>query len=165
LNYFNLCNVNHITTYNKRQHDIMMNMGQLFMALPRDLQWEVLTEFTGTHRVRKGKLRRKMVFDARHQLVQDIPRIQTIVQGITQVELSGGRKISCYQYPNGKDIYYMFVSNRPYDPTRPYHCGKIITNVLPPENSVDLPLFEKHSYPSYEHTDKKKNNMCFVPSY
>jgi hypothetical protein len=135
----------------------MMNMDQLFRALPRDLQWEVLTEFTGTHTVRKGKLRRKMVFDARHQLVQDIPRIQTIVHGITQVELSGGRKISCYQYPNGKDIYYIFVSNRPYDPTRPdYHCGKIITNVLPPENSVYLPPYVKHSYPSYEYTDKKK---------
>ena len=101
-----------------------------------------------------------MVFDARHQLVQDIPRIQTIVHGITQVELSGGRKISCYQYPNGKDIYYIFVSNRPYDPTRPdYHCGKIITNVLPPENSFDLPPFVKHSYPSYEHTDKKKKKL------
>ena len=134
-----------------------MNMDQLFMSLPRDLQWEVLTEFTGTHTVRKGKLRRKMVFDARHQLVQDIPRIQTIVQGITRVELSGGRKISCYQNPTGKDIYYMFVSNRPYDPTMPYYCGKFVTNVLPPENSFDLPPFVKHSYPSYEHTDKKKN--------
>jgi hypothetical protein len=134
-------------------------MDQLFRALPRDLQWEVLTEFTGTHAVRKGKLRRKMVFDARHQLVQDIPRIQTIVHGITQVELSRGRKISCYQYPNVRDIYYRFVSNRPYDPTMPYHCGKFITSVLPPENSVDLPPFVKNVYLSYEHTDKKKKKL------
>ena len=131
-------------------------MDQLFMSLPRDLQWEVLTEFTGTHTVRKGKLRRKMVFDDRHQMVQDIPRIQTIVHGITQVELSGGRKISCVQYPNGKGTYYRFVSNRPYDPTMPYHCGKIITSVLPPENSVDLPPFVKHSYLSYPYTNKKR---------
>lgn len=140
-----------------------MNMDQLFRALPRDLQWEVLTEFTGTHAVRKGKLRRKMVFDARHQMVQDMHRIQTIVdysyQAITQVELSGGRKISCYQGPNGKDTYYMFVSNRPYDPTMPYHCGKFITSVLPPENSVDLPPFVKHSYPSYPYSDKKKKKL------
>ena len=77
-----------------------MNMDQLFRALPRDLQWEVLTEFTGTHTVRKGKLRRKMVFDAKHQMVQDIPRIQTIVsagytQAITRVELSCGQGITC----------------------------------------------------------------------
>jgi len=143
----------------------MMNMDQLFRALPRDLQWEVLTEFTGTHTVRKGQLRRKMVLDdAKHKMVQDMPRIQTIVspvgysytQEITYVKLSGGREISCYQSPNGKDTYYMFVSNRPYDPNRSYHCGKFITSFLPPENSVDLPPFVKHSYPSYEHTDKKK---------
>jgi hypothetical protein len=139
----------------------MMNMDQLFRALPRDLQWEVLTEFTGTHTVRKGKLRRKMVFDAKHQMVQDMPRIQTIVspgytQAITRVELSYGQGITCFQSPNGKDTYYMFVSNRPYDPTRSYLRGKFITKVLPPESSVDLPPFVKHSYPSYEHTDKKK---------
>jgi hypothetical protein len=134
-------------------------MDQLFRALPRDLQWEVLTEFTGTHTVRKGKLRRKIVVDAKHQMLQDMPRIQTIVHGITQVELSGGRKISCYQYPNGKDMYYIFVSNRPYDPTRPYHCGKVITSVLPTENSFDLPPFVKHSYPSYPYSDKKKNKL------
>jgi len=133
-----------------------MNVDQLFRALPRDLQWEVLTEFTGTHTVRKGKLMRKIVFNDRHQMIKDMHRIQTIVHGITQVELSGGRKISCYQSPNGKDTYYMFINNRPYDPTRSYHCGKIITSVLPPENSIDLPPFVKHSYPSYEHTDKKK---------
>ena len=141
-----------------------MNTDQLFRALPRDLQWEVLTEFTGTHTVRKGQLRRKMVFDAKHQMVQDMPRIQTTVspanhsyrQAITHVKLSGGREISCYQSPTGEDAYYMFVSNRPYDPTRSYHRGKFITKVLPPENSVDLPPFVKHLYPSYEHTDKKK---------
>ena len=34
-------------------------MDQLFKALPQDLQWEVLTEFTGTHSVRNGKLIKK----------------------------------------------------------------------------------------------------------
>jgi len=36
-------------------------MEKLFKALPRDLQWEVLTEFVGTHVVRRGKLMRKLV--------------------------------------------------------------------------------------------------------
>ena len=39
----------------------MMTMDQLFNKLPRDLQWEVLSEFVGTHVVRNGKLMRKLV--------------------------------------------------------------------------------------------------------
>ena len=35
-------------------------MDQLFKALPRDLQWEVLADFVGTHVVRNGKLLRKL---------------------------------------------------------------------------------------------------------
>jgi hypothetical protein len=38
-------------------------MENLFRALPRDLQWEVLTEFVGTHVVRRGKLMRKIVLN------------------------------------------------------------------------------------------------------
>lgn len=37
-------------------------MDQLFKALPRDLQWEILSEFVGTHVVRNGKLIRKIVY-------------------------------------------------------------------------------------------------------
>ena len=35
-------------------------MDNLFLKLPRDLQWEILTEFVGTHVVRNGKLMRKL---------------------------------------------------------------------------------------------------------
>ena len=38
-------------------------MENLFRALPRDLQWEVLTEFVGTHVVRRGKLMRKIILN------------------------------------------------------------------------------------------------------
>lgn len=41
-------------------------MDKMFKALPRDLQWEVLTEFVGTHVVRGGKLMRKIVFAKVH---------------------------------------------------------------------------------------------------
>jgi hypothetical protein len=43
-----------------------MTMDNLFMALPRDLQWEILSEFVGTHVVRNGKLRRKLTLDITH---------------------------------------------------------------------------------------------------
>lgn len=36
-------------------------MDQLFMALPCDLQWEVLSKFVGSHAVRNGRLKRKLV--------------------------------------------------------------------------------------------------------
>jgi hypothetical protein len=35
-------------------------MDNLFKALPRDLQWEILADFVGTHTVRNGKLIRKL---------------------------------------------------------------------------------------------------------
>ena len=37
-------------------------MDSLFKALPRDLQWEILENFVGTHIVRNGRLRRKLIF-------------------------------------------------------------------------------------------------------
>jgi hypothetical protein len=43
-----------------------MSIDQLFNALPRDLQWEILSEFVGTHAVRKGKLMRKLVEPFQH---------------------------------------------------------------------------------------------------
>jgi len=49
-----------------------MSMDQLFKALPRDLQWEILSEYVGSHSVRKGKLMTKMVFDDRHKMVKFI---------------------------------------------------------------------------------------------
>ena len=45
-------------------------MDKLFKALPRDLQWEILSEFVGTHVVRKGKLMRKLVFNVPHQTLK-----------------------------------------------------------------------------------------------
>ena len=53
-----------------------MNMDKLFKALPRDLQWEVLTVFVGSHAVRKGQLIQKINLDNKYQLIRDIPRIE-----------------------------------------------------------------------------------------
>ena len=47
-----------------------MDMNQLFMALPSDLQYEVLAEFVGTHVVRKGKLLRKLVNPFHHGVLK-----------------------------------------------------------------------------------------------
>lgn len=132
-------------------------MDQLFKALPQDLQWEVLSEFAGTHSVRKGKLIRKLVLDSKFQMVMNMNHIQPVVDqynigyvhAIAFVRLHSGRKITCYQDERrSSDVRYIF--------NRPGIYSSVLTTVVPAEDSAVLPPFEKHSYPSYEHTDKKK---------
>ena len=140
-----------------------MNMDQLFIKLPRDLQWEVLTEFAGTHTVRTGKLRRKLVLGYPFRMVMNMPRIQKVAfpynldyaHEIAFVSMpSSGRRIKCWQNADrSSDVSYTY--SRPHDSTMIYNYGTIRTDVYPVE-SDPLPPFEKHSYPSYEYTDKKK---------
>ena len=139
-------------------------MEQLFKALPQDLQWEVLSEFVGTHTVRRGHLRRKLVLGPEYQSVMTRSTVfktidpfwHSYTKPVTYVSLKWGRRIECYQCPKGEDTHYHYVS--PLDATKPYSCGTVVRTVHPPRNSVALPPFEKHSYPSYEHTDKKQRN-------
>jgi hypothetical protein len=140
-----------------------MNIDQLFEALPQDLQWEVLTKFVGSHVVRKGKLIQKLVLDSKYRMVMNMHRIQKVafpynldyVHEIAFVSMpSSGRKIRCWQNADrSSDVSYTF--SRPHNSTMIYNYGTIITDVYPVD-SAPLPLFEKHSYPSYEYTDKKK---------
>jgi hypothetical protein len=143
----------------------MMNMDKLFLMLPRDLQWEVLTKFVGSHAVRKGKLMRKLILNAKYQIVMKMSRIQQVanpynldcVHTTAFVILSNERKISCSQNADrGSEVQYMYINTRPNSFTGFFDCGVVYKKVVPPENLVALPPFEKHSYPSYEYTDKKK---------
>jgi hypothetical protein len=139
-----------------------MNMDQLFRALPRDLQWEVLSEFVGSHTVRKGKLIRKLVFGDRHQMIQDIPRIHKCYIHLysfrynakADVRLwSGSQLMFCDNQKTG-EIGYMFRKRniRSYSgEDRSYD-----QHYTPMNNSVALSPFVKHSYPSYPDTKKKK---------
>jgi hypothetical protein len=47
-------------------------MDNLFKALPRDLQWEILSEFVGTHAVRNSKLLRKITGEYQVQSIKKI---------------------------------------------------------------------------------------------
>ena len=139
-----------------------MNMEQLFKALPRDLQWEVLTEFVGSHAVRKGKLIKKMAFDTRHQMIQERPCIQkcyieqyTLNFSVkTFVQLSNGSQLMFCQCPYTGEMGYKFrqVIKREYS-WMPKAYGLQYTSL---KYSAVLPPFEKHVYPSYPFTDKKK---------
>ena len=132
-----------------------MNMEQLFKALPRDLQWEVLTEFTGTHVVRYGKLMRKVAYNDelqvkrerqylswlydRHDNIQHYVRFNTDTQMKFCKDAVSGETIYCYR----KVIDDLPLWELHFTPLRPED-----TNTLPP--------FEKHAYPSYPYTAKKR---------
>ena len=140
-----------------------MNMNKLFNALPRDLQWEVLTVFVGSHVVRKGKLMRKIAVDERHQMIQNMVRIQktnfaTSLNYYEQsfVQFSDGARLMFCHDPNFGGIGYMFVSSIKADFTwmPAYFSGRRWTPI-DMWTGIASP-FVKHVYPSYEHTDKKK---------
>jgi len=137
-------------------------MWQLFKNLPSDLRWEVLSEFVGSHAVRKGKLMKRLVVDKRHQLVKDIPPIHKCYiyqytyryNAKTFVQLwSGSQLMFCENSASG-EMGYLFRKRKVRTHSRePKSYGFQYT---PLNDSVKLPPFEKHSYPSYEDTDKKK---------
>ena len=131
------------------------------MALPRDLQWEVLTEFTGTHVVRKGKLMRKLVVDNRHQLIMDMSRIQQVLEPHTLgdvhttavVKLRSGRRITFSQDSPSVCINYNYFKlfNGFYNYGTRRDQG--VYAYTPRENLVAP--YVNNVYPSYPYTNKK----------
>jgi hypothetical protein len=136
-------------------------MWQLFRHLPRDLRWEVLSEFVGSHAVRKGKLIKKMVFGARHQMVQNIHRIHVCYIGVynedfnakTFVTMRDGSQLMFCEHPYGETGYTFRRRIVRECSWMPKCYGQQYT---PMNDSVVLPQFEKHAYPSYPFTNKKK---------
>lgn len=143
-------------------------MDQLFRALPRDLQWEILSEFVGSHSVRNGKLIRKVIFDERHQMLQKIPRVQMSKKWYppevadmfpnSYVEFSNGTQLFFTTHPeygiglNG----YLFISNTIRSDIPESMNVKKEYWVTQSRRWYTLDPFEKHFYPSYPDTDKKK---------
>ena len=143
-------------------------MDQLFKALPTDLQWEILSEFVGSHSVRNGKLIRKLMFDERHQMLQKIHRIQN-TRKLLHADLFPN---SVVNFSNGTQLFftthseygiglngYLFISNTIRSDIA--ESLKIKKEYWVTQNrwysSGDYP-FEKHTYPSYPDTNKKKKN-------
>ena len=138
-------------------------MDQLVKALPRDLQWEILSEFVGSHSVRKGKLIRKFEFDNRHEIMLyfvyrivkcDIWLYKADFNAASYVQMRDGSQMMFCEDPVSGEMGYTFRkrvkrthSSMPKCWTREY---------FPMNDSVILPPFEKHSYPSYPDTKKKK---------
>jgi hypothetical protein len=137
-------------------------MYQLFLLLPQDLQWLILSEFVGSHAVRKGKLIKRIVVDDRHQMIRDIPRITrcyiwVYIQNFNatdDVQLRGGSQLMFCEDPKTGEMGYLFRKRKIRTHSREERSYELTYTAI--NNSVTLSPFEKHSYPSYEYTDKKK---------
>ena len=134
-----------------------MNMNQLSNTFQHNLHGEVLAELVGSCDMQQVSPVWRQVLDTKYQSVMRMPRIQQVAEPyniecghpVAFVKLSNGRKISVWQdADNSSAIKYSFT--RPHPSTFLYNYGIIYRHVVPPENSVALPPFEKHSYPSYK---------------
>ncbi len=155
-----------------------MTIDELFNKLPRDLQWEILSEFVGTHVVRNGKLMRKLVIDKPHKTLKPAifhidpkfpwhySKYGTITTNfVTPCFLSetfiilsyvlmtsdGYRIMYCESTANRKQSYIIFrtATKRVNDRAIWDHEQFLI------EDNVILEPFIKREYPSYPFTNKK----------
>lgn len=138
-------------------------MDQLFKALPRDLQWKILSEFVGSHSVRKGKLMKKIEFDDRHVMVQylvfrisicDIWLYKQNYNAKTYAQMRDGSQLMFCENPDDGELGYVFRKRVKRECSWMSKSWTVEYTAM--NNSVILPPYEKHSYPSYEDTDKKK---------
>ena len=143
-----------------------MTIDQLFIRLPRDLQWEILETFVGTHTVRNGKLRRKLKLNTiSHELkylIRNRPCYGWLYKRNSDEE---NKRIFAEFPPNGRTM--MFFRDVNTDETI-YLYGKQVQihsvwdfkwkvrfTPINPNDLIVLPPFEKHVYPSYPYTNKK----------
>lgn len=148
-----------------------MNFSQLFEALPRDLQWEILSVFVGSHSVRKGVLIRKLVRDFRFNILENIAYIRLC--NLHAYTLNWYAK-SIVIMDDGSELMYcesafsgesgvLFRKRQPCNyPGSWYWRIRFTLSAVP---NVILPPYVKHSFPSYPDTDKKKNEMLLTRAY
>ena len=153
----------------------MMTTDELFIKLPRDLQWEILETFVGTHIVRNGKLMRKMTGRIQAQLLDKMPMVfgsRTIklviksntiqqkgnicdphtnlcIRSFTNLRGSRFRLLSFGENLDTGELFYRYIIDL-------IEASERIIIVTPLDNSIVLPPFQKNTYPSYPYTDKKK---------
>ena len=141
---------------------------QLFKSLPRDLQWEILTDVLGTHVVRRGRLMRRLDGGVQRKLLDSMPQKPTRIGrplhlglkssaiegtdgnqwtkhfdglGLRESQgLQGSRSLSVIEDSEGNPSY-RYVSRI---------VGKDDVDIITPiDNSIVLAPFVKHDYPSY----------------
>ena len=149
--------------------DMHIKMDNLFKSLPRDLQWEVLTEFVGTHVVRCGKLMRKIVLTKINGKTfrltggNEVPvAVADLVRHRKQLPLVKPKYLRIY---SNTDKEMQFFRDQNTDETvylhRTYTNHMVLYEVRylvtgEETDSAVLPPFNGTTYPSYPYTSKKR---------
>ena len=144
------------------------------MKLPTDLQWEILTEFLGTHVVRNNKLIRRMDGEIQNKLIEyakqnylfDHPKCclkqkpYHFVYGNTPWYWQ-----RAYDHPDYKvtevslyknETVFALVENiQTGESWHSYYSSSNNMYTCPIDDSVILLPYVKHYYPSYPYTNKK----------
>ena len=145
----------------------MMNLNQLFLTFQHNLRWVSLIEFVGSHSARNGKLIKKLVVDERHQMLLNMPLISqkigieydtSFLWAETAAIMSNNRYLAFGESCGSGRLAHGFRKIVPVDDddddNRPWYGLNMEITYM--DDSVVLPPFVKHSYPSYENTNKKK---------
>lgn len=138
-----------------------MTMDKLFISLPRDLQWEILSEFVGTHMVRNGRLRRKLtvhitldqyMYSFRDRAWYDWLYYEDTYMRIWLNHVKGKNMLVCRD--RDETTIYMFRIQGG-DPSSLEFGWKTQYTPNRWEDSIVLPPFKKNTYLSYPFTNKK----------
>jgi hypothetical protein len=146
-----------------------MNIVNLFKALPQDLQWEILSEFVGTHVVRNGKLMRKLTGEIQLRLLNTMrcnygglylkfKPAKYSPNYVTRVDCDG-ICIETKALLLAKYNMYVFLCTKTVNKDIKMSYRYVIANqiyIVPIDDDVVLPHYIKNNYSAYEYTDKKK---------
>lgn len=143
---------------------------KLFKALPRDLQWIILSEYLGTHVVRNGKLMRKMTGAIQSRLLDSMPQMM-LGRRPQQLNLKSKPMTSrfrnswfkSFDTPAAQGVHgfrsLSVVEDHNGIPSYEYTShidGQDRVEISTPiDNNTALEPYERHNYQSYQFTDKK----------
>jgi hypothetical protein len=145
-------------------------MDNLFKALPRDLQWEILADFVGTHVVRNNKLMRFLTDDPMIQILRHtyglnpsrppngyLKNFVIHHRRITfphNYEMDNTRAESKLEFSHKEKFVMLFRNSLTNHYSYGYNSSDHLT-ITPIDESVILPPYNRHHYPSYPNTNKK----------
>ena len=135
-------------------------MDDLFKRLPTDLQWEILCVFVGSHVVRYKKLRRRLNGKVQKEILTNtiFPRLFLKPLPIYNPDkipwIGKYRTVSIVNFSEGNRR--MLMENSLTGQLSCWYLSDDKWVVVIIDDTVILPPYEKHIYPSWESTDKKK---------
>ena len=152
---------------NKLQEETLKE-EQVFKALPRDLQWKILSKYLGTHVVRNGKLMRKMTGNVHLGLLNSMPQTmlgrkpkELILKSIMKME-NKNTWFHAFDHEGKQGIRSLDViedsdGNPAYRYTSHLNGQDRVEILTPIEKGAVLQPYinNKSEYPSYPYTNKK----------